>query len=137
MKKTLEISVEDFGEALVGHIARKYKGITSMPFIVQHSSMRLDDNILVTLSDEPIHFERATGKKGNHFFPNGVTFTLSKGAVLSALAYEIAVYILARKPPVRVLEVSPELPEEIRITLKHTPKNSLVKDTPHCFDGSL
>jgi hypothetical protein len=137
MKRTLEISTEELGEALIGYIGLTHSGYNPIPFIVKHSSMRLDGEISVVLSDEPFNF--AGIKRGNvrNFFPDNATFTLSKDEILVALAYEINVFKLARRPPVKILEVSPKLPEEIRVTLKYEPKGTLIKDSPHCFDGSL
>lgn len=137
MKRTLEISLEELGEALVGYIGLTQMGGGFLPFVIKHSSIRLEGEISVALSDEPINL--AMIKKGNarNFFPNDVIFTLSKEEILVALAHEINVFKLARRPPVKILEVSPKLPEEIKVTLKYTPKGTLIKDSPHCFDGSL
>lgn len=122
MKSKITLSARDFGNALILAVARQH-GIIFFPYRIVRSSIQPPTKIKVDVSDKPLSKPLPTAKRSQQNFDR--EFILSKEEVLHGLSREICLNQMGKPYEGNcVLDLSIEIPSEIRIKLKFVPQGS-------------
>ncbi|OGI25372.1 MAG: hypothetical protein A3J76_01945 [Candidatus Moranbacteria bacterium RBG_13_45_13] len=131
-----EITPQEFGEAIVTYISKRYDEMLA-PYRINGSSITLPEIMTVEMADKPLSPVNVIEPMERQSL-DGIIFSLSRDEINEALTKEIDLMKRGRKfRGNRVIALSVPLPEKILVKLQSASKGSPPEDFEHIFDGSL